>query len=93
MKNKILQFGEGVFLCGFIEPLVQRMNQESNFDGEVYAVKPRAGVVPGKFADQNCQYNLLVRGITEDNRTVETVEKITVLKWLKQLLLRLQKSL
>ena len=80
MKNKILQFGEGVFLRGFIEPLVQRMNKESGFGGEVYAVKPRAGAVPGKFADQLCQYNLLVRGITGDNRTVETVEKITVLK-------------
>ena len=79
-KNKILQFGEGVFLRGFIEPLIQRMNKEKNFNGEVYAVKPRAGAVPGKFASQNCQYNLLVRGITEDNQTVETVEKITVLK-------------
>ena len=34
--NKILQFGEGVFLRGFIEPLIQRMNQESDFNGEVY---------------------------------------------------------
>ena len=80
IKNKILQFGEGVFLRGFVEALIQRMNNESNFNGEVYAVKPRAGAVPGKFADQNCQYNLLVRGIAEDGQTVETVEKITVLK-------------
>ena len=79
-KNKILQFGEGVFLRGFIEPLIQRMNNESNFNGEVYAVKPRAGAVPQKFADQNDQYNLLVRGIAEDGKTVENVEKITVLK-------------
>ena len=79
-KNKILQFGEGVFLRGFIEPLIQRMNNESNFNGEVYAVKPRAGAVPQKFADQNYQYNLLVRGIAEDGKTVENVEKITVLK-------------
>ena len=41
--NKIIQFGEGVFLRGFIEPLIQRMNKESGFNGEVYAVKPRAG--------------------------------------------------
>ena len=78
--NKILQLGEGVFLRGFVEPLIQQMNKESNFNGEVYAVKPRAGAVPQKFIDQNCQYNLLVRGITESNETVETVEKITVLK-------------
>ena len=79
-KNKILQFGEGVFLRGFIEPIIQKMNQTGNFNGEVYAVKPRAGAVPQKFADQKCQYNLLVRGITENNETVENVEKITVLK-------------
>ncbi len=79
-KNKILQFGEGVFLRGFIEPLIQRMNKESNFNGEVYSVKPRAGAVPARFAEQNCQYNLLVRGITEEDQIVETVEKITVLK-------------
>ena len=78
--NKILQFGEGVFLRGFIEPLIQRMNKESDFNGEVYAVKPRGGAVPQKFADQNCQYNLLVRGIAEDNSVVEKVEKITCLK-------------
>ena len=78
--NKILQFGEGVFLRGFIEPLIQRMNQESDFNGEVYAVKPRAGAVPQKFADQNCVYNLLVRGLTADDSVVEKVEKITCLK-------------
>lgn len=79
-KNKILQFGEGVFLRGFVEPLIQRMNKESNFNGEVYAVKPRSGAVPQKFYDQNCQYNLLVRGIAENGETIESVEKITVLK-------------
>ena len=78
--NKILQFGEGVFLRGFIEPLIQRMNKECGFNGEVYAVKPRAGAVPEKFAAQNCQYNLLMRGIDNNNQVVETVEKITCLK-------------
>ena len=82
MKNKILQFGEGVFLRGFIEPLIQRMNKENSFNGEVYAVKPRAGAVPQKFIDQNCQYNLLTRGIAADNSVVEHVEKITCLKQL-----------
>jgi tagaturonate reductase len=56
------------------------MNQESDFNGEVYAVKPRAGAVPQKFAAQNCVYNLLVRGITADDSVVEKVEKITCLK-------------
>ena len=79
-KNKILQFGEGVFLRGFVEPLVQRMNETSDFNGEVYAVKPRAGAVSAKFAEQDCRYSLLVRGIAENNEPVETVEKITVLK-------------
>ncbi|MBE6403266.1 MAG: tagaturonate reductase [Lentisphaerae bacterium] len=79
-KNKIMQFGEGVFLRGFIEPLIQQMNQQSSFNGEVYAVKPRAGAVPQKFADQHCQYNLLVRGIAEDNSAIEKTEKITCLK-------------
>ena len=33
---KILQFGEGVFLRGFVEALIQRMNQESGFNSLLY---------------------------------------------------------
>lgn len=77
---KILQFGEGVFLRGFVEALIQRMNQESGFNGEVYAVKPRAGAVPEAFAAQNYRYNLLTRGIAADGSVVEKAEVITCLK-------------
>lgn len=78
--NKIMQFGEGVFLRGFIEPLVQRMNRENGFRGEVYAVKPRPGAVNPAFAAQDCRYHLVVRGCDEQGRVVEQVEEITCLK-------------
>ena len=78
--NKIMQFGEGVFLRGFIEPLIQRMNRESDFHGEVYAVKPRPGAVNPAFAARQCRYHLLVRGCGDDGQAAETVEEITCLK-------------
>ena len=78
--NKILQFGEGVFLRGFPDALVERMNRESDFHGEVYAVKPRPGAVQEAFAAQDCRYHLLVRGVADDGTLVERLEEITSLK-------------
>ena len=78
--TKIMQFGEGVFLRGFVEPLIQRMNREHDFHGEVHAVKPRPGAVNPAFAAQHCRYRLVVRGCGPDGRAVEKVEEITCLK-------------
>lgn len=77
---KIMQFGEGVFLRGFVDALIERMNSESNFNGAVYIIKPRAGKVSEAFARQNCQYNLLTRGIERSGKTVEKTEKIHCIK-------------
>ena len=77
---KIMQFGEGVFLRGFWEPMIEQMNRESDFHAEVYAVKPRKGAVPQAYARQNCRYHLLLRGVDQNGETIENLEDITCLK-------------
>ncbi len=76
---KILQFGEGNFLRGFIEPLIERMNREADWGGVVFAVKPRPGECNPAFDAQDCRYHVLARGMVE-GRLVEQLEKITCLE-------------
>ena len=78
--KKILQFGEGVFLRGFWEPMIDRMNRESSFGAEVYAVKPRPGKIKEDFLRRECRYHLLIRGVDHDGKTVEKLEAVQCLK-------------
>ena len=75
---KILQFGEGVFLRGFLEPMIETMNRRG-FGGEVYAVKPRPGRPDPAFAAQGGRYHVLTRGIAA-GRAVDEISEITCLK-------------
>ncbi len=76
---KILQFGEGVFLRGFLAPLIEECNLRASDTYEIYMVKPRAGVPNPAFKEQNCQYHLLKRGFSR-GEVVEELSPITVVK-------------
>lgn len=58
----IIQFGEGNFLRGFVEWIVQRMNQRLGFDASVAIVKPRPGNGLDTLRRQRCRYHLNLRG-------------------------------
>ena len=40
MKEKIIQFGEGGFLRGFADWMIQKVNDEADFGGSVVVVQP-----------------------------------------------------
>ena len=40
MKKKIIQFGEGGFLRGFADWMLQIVNEETDFEGSVTVVQP-----------------------------------------------------
>jgi len=63
LTERILQFGEGNFLRGFIEPIVQRANEEKSFDAGVIICQPRSDSKVDLFSSQDCLYTLLTRGI------------------------------
>jgi len=38
--EKIIQFGEGGFLRGFVDWMIQKVNETTDFDGQVVVVQP-----------------------------------------------------
>ena len=58
----IIQFGEGNFLRGFVEWIMQQMNQRLGFDASVAIVKPRPGNGLDALRRQRCRYHLNLRG-------------------------------
>ena len=82
METKILQFGEGNFLRCFIDWMVQRMNERSDFDGVVQIIQPRGdrlGDVSKALNTRGGRYHTCLRGII-GGRTVEELEEITCVK-------------
>lgn len=72
--ERIIQFGEGNFLRGFVEWMVQRMNQQADFDASVVIVKPRPGSLQ-LLRQQDCLYHVNLQGLS-DGQPVDTVERI-----------------
>lgn len=63
MKERIIQFGEGNFLRGFVDYFIHCLNKRSLYDGKVVLVQPiPVGQIEGLKA-QDYKYNLYLRGI------------------------------
>ena len=60
---KVLQFGEGNFLRGFADYMIDIANEQGNFNGNIVLVKPREGGSLEKFHAQDCQYTVSLRGL------------------------------
>ncbi len=60
---KVLQFGEGNFLRAFIDWMVDEMNSQGLYDGNVSVVQPLAQGMIGMMKEQDYLYTLLLRGI------------------------------
>ena len=63
MKETVIQFGEGNFLRGFFDYFLDLMNKNGLYDGKAVIVQPRAGGKTAGLVEQNCRYNLYLRGI------------------------------
>ena len=68
---KIVQFGEGNFLRGFVDYMVDVANEKGVFDGSVAIVKPIEFGKLDTFHEQDCVYTLILRGGTEKSPSVE----------------------
>lgn len=75
--EKIVQFGEGNFLRGFIDWMVQQMNNKGLFKGSVVAIQPTPhGKVIPKLEAQDHLYTVVLRGI-ENHVPVDQDEIMT----------------
>ena len=61
--EKIIQFGEGGFLRGFVDWMLQKINEKSDFNGSVVVVQPIEMGLCDMLSAQNCMYTHLIRGI------------------------------
>lgn len=71
MKEKIIQFGEGNFLRGFVDYFIEKLNEKGLFDGEVVIVQPIESGLCDIINEQNGNYNLYLRGIKDGKETCE----------------------
>lgn len=67
---KVLQFGEGNFLRGFVDYMIDAANEKAMFDGSIVLVKPINFGNLQMFHDQECQYTLSLRGRVDGKETV-----------------------
>ncbi len=63
MKEKIIQFGEGGFLRGFADWMIQKINEKTDFDGKVVVVQPIKEGLCDVLTAQNCVYTHICRGV------------------------------
>lgn len=59
---KVIQFGEGGFLRGFADWMIDKMNQKTDFNGNVVVVQPIEQGLCDLLSSQNCNYTHIIRG-------------------------------
>lgn len=67
---KIVQFGEGNFLRGFVDYMIDIANEQGKFDGDIVMIKPREGGSVARFHEQDCQYTVSLRGMVDGEAKV-----------------------
>ncbi len=77
---KVLQFGEGNFLRGFVNFIIDKLNTEANFNAGVVVVQPIAHGMVDMLNDQDGLYTLFLKGLRngeaiEEKRLITCIEK------------------
>ncbi len=80
LTERVLQFGEGNFLRGFVEWMFDRLNKENGGDFGVVLVQPLPSGMVNMINEQDGLYDLYLRGLqngekTEEERIVECVTR------------------
>ena len=68
--EKVIQFGEGGFLRGFVDWMLQKLNDSGNFNGSVVVVQPIEQGMCDKLSAQDCMYTHVMRGIENGEAVV-----------------------
>ena len=71
--ERVIQFGEGGFLRGFVDWMLQKVNENSNFDGSVVVVQPIEQGMCDMLSAQDCVYTQVIRGVEGVDTTIVDV--------------------
>ncbi|MBR2953905.1 MAG: tagaturonate reductase [Clostridia bacterium] len=63
MRETVIQFGEGNFLRGFFDYFLHKMNEKGLYEGKAVVVQPIPMGRVAELNEQDCKYNLYLRGI------------------------------
>lgn len=67
---KVVQFGEGNFLRGFVDYMIDIANEQGLFNGDIVLIKPIEFGNLDLFHNQDCQYTVSLRGIVDGEARV-----------------------
>ncbi|MBQ6938012.1 MAG: tagaturonate reductase [Clostridia bacterium] len=74
--EKIIQFGEGGFLRGFVDWMLQIVNEKTDFAGKVVVVQPIENGMCDMLTAQNCTYTHICRGSEGvDTRKIDVISR------------------
>lgn len=68
---RVVQFGEGNFLRGFVDYMIDIANENGKFDGDIVLIKPIEFGGLSLFHEQDCQYTVSLRGIVDGEAKVQ----------------------
>ena len=68
--ERIIQFGEGGFLRGFVDWMVQKLNDSGEYNGNIVVVQPIEKGMCDMLTAQNCGYTHVIRGVEGVEKTV-----------------------
>lgn len=74
MKERVMQFGEGSFLRGFVDYFFQKLIDKGLFDGKIVVVQPIEKGMVDILNNQSGKYNLFLRGINNGEIVNERTE-------------------
>ncbi len=80
MSETVIQFGEGNFLRGFFDYFLHKMNEKGLYSGKAVVVQPIPMGRVAELNEQDCKYNLYLRGIkngeiVKEHTFVESISK------------------
>ncbi len=74
--ERVIQFGEGGFLRGFVDWMLQKVNETSDFNGSVVVVQPIEQGMCDMLSAQNCVYTHVCRGSEGvENKIVDCISR------------------
>ncbi len=75
-KEKVIQFGEGGFLRGFADWMLQIVNEKTDFNGSVAVVQPIENGMCDMLSAQNCVYTHICRGVEGvDTKKIDVISR------------------
>lgn len=78
MPERIIQFGEGNFLRAFVDWIVWKMNQRTDFNGSVVVVQPIERGMADWLNGQDCLYHVNLQGRL-NGEAVNSLERVDVI--------------